>query len=68
MILRPDSQMCEEMMILKQSPGDVIVLPGKLLIVVLNLQSNWAAHTVHWEMETIRAQSFTLMSWKQSKG
>lgn len=55
-------------MALKESPGDVIVLPGQLLTVVLNLQSNWAAHNVHWEMETIHAQSFALMSWEWSKG
>lgn len=60
--------MCEKMMALKESPGDVIVLPGQLLTVVLNLQSNWAAHNVHWEMETIHAQSFALMSREWSKG
>lgn len=47
--------MCEKMMALKESPGDVIVLPGQLLPVVLSLQSNWAAHNVRWEMETIHA-------------
>lgn len=42
------------------SAGDVIPLPGQLLIVVLNLQSNLAAQDIHWEMEK-NTSSFTLM-------
>ena len=63
--------MCEKMMALKESPGDVIVLPGQLLPVVLSLQSNWAAHNVRWEMETIhhdsRLKHFWLLESQASK-